>query len=108
MYFANIYVTVGLALSVIVGVILAFLRWRNSTARESRMKRMMVSCGLDEETIAKADQFLRFDIDAARDRCRHCPVTYLCDRWLDGEAVANNSFCPNAWIFSRTAGSGQP
>jgi hypothetical protein len=38
-------------------------------------------------------------MEAVRRRCRHCPVTYLRDCWLDGEADATNAFCPNAWSF---------
>ena len=107
MVFINSYFTVGLALAVIGAVFLVILRRRQSTATESRMERMMVSCGIDEARAASEDQSLNIDFDAARIRCLNCPVTYLCDRWLDGEAVANNSFCPNAWIFQRPASDGQ-
>jgi hypothetical protein len=107
MFFINSYFTVALWLGVIGGAILAFLHWRNEVVTESRMKRMMRSCGIDEKTVARADQLLSFDVDAARVRCRQCPVTYLCDRWLEGEAVASNSFCPNAWSFLRVADAGQ-
>jgi Family of unknown function (DUF6455) len=103
MYFINSYFTVALWLSVFGGIVLAILQWHNSVATESRMKRMMLSCGIDENTAADADRLLHFDVEAARSRCRHCPVTHLCDRWLDGEAVASNSFCPNAWVFLKAA-----
>ncbi len=108
MYFVNSYFTVAIALVFFGGVILAILYWHNSVVAEIRMKRMMVRCGIDEETAAKADQFANLDMDAVRTRCRHCPVTYLCDGWLDGGAIANNSFCPNACVFLRAAGVGQP
>ena len=109
MLFVNSYFTVAMALACIVGIIiLAILHWASSAAAESRMTRMMLSCGIDEETSAKADQLLNFDMDAVRTRCRHCPVTHLCDGWLDGEAVASNSFCPNARIFLRAACVTQP
>jgi len=109
MHFVNSNFTVAMALAFIVGIIiLAILHWRNSVATESRLTRMMLSCGIDEETAAKADQLLNFNMEAVRSRCRHCPVTHLCDSWLDGEAVASNSFCPNARIFLRAAGVGQP
>ena len=109
MLFVNSYFMVAMALACIVGiVILATLHWHSSIAAESRLTRMMLSCGIDEETSAKADQLLNFNMEAVRSRCRHCPVTHLCDSWLDGEAVASNSFCPNARIFLRAAGVGQP
>lgn len=107
MFFINSYLTVGLALAFIAGTILVILRWRRSAATESRMERMMVSCGIDQESASNENQSLNIDYDAARVRCLHCPVTYLCDRWLDGDAVANSSFCPNAWIFKRAASDGQ-
>lgn len=105
MYVINSYFTLALALAVVGTVVLAYLYWRNSTVSRSRMKRMMVSCGIDEETAENADRLLMLDMDAVRSRCRHCPVTYLCDRWLEGEAVANNAFCPNAWLFRKAAAS---
>ncbi len=109
MHFVNSYFTVSMALACIGGIIiLAILHWRSSAAAESRTTRMMLSCGIDEETAAKAEQLLNFDMDAVRTRCQHCPVTHLCDGWLDGEAVASNSFCPNARIFLRAASIGQP
>jgi hypothetical protein len=107
MFFINSYFTVALGLAVIGGVSLLILHWRHSLATENRMKRMMLSCGIDKRAVEEADQHLCLDLDAIRSRCRQCPVTYLCDRWLDGEAVANNSFCPNAWLFLRAAGAGQ-
>ncbi len=109
MQFVNSYFTFAMALAFIVGIIiLAVLHWRGSAAVESRLTRIMLSCGIDAETAAKADQLLNFDMDAVRTRCRQCPVTHLCDSWLDGEAVASNSFCPNARIFLKAAGVGQP
>lgn len=107
MYLVNSYFTVALALAVVGGVILAILDWYKSVASNNRMKRMMVSCGIDVQTAEKADLLLQIDMDAVRTRCRHCPVTYLCDSWLDGLAVAGNGFCPNAWIFQRAADSSQ-
>jgi hypothetical protein len=107
MYIVNSYFTVALALAVIGGIILAILHWYNLAAAKNRMKRMMVSCGIDEEIAEKADQLLKVDMVAVRSRCRHCPVTYLCDRWLDGHAIASNGFCPNARIFVQAADSSQ-
>ncbi len=108
MYFVNSYFTVAIYLSVLVAVLFALLRWRNSVASENRLQRMMMCCGIDENIAANADQLLKIDMSAVRHRCRHCPVTYLCDSWLDGEAVATNGFCPNAWIFRDAATASQP
>jgi Family of unknown function (DUF6455) len=105
MYFLNSHFTGAIFFAVIVGTIIVIRRWRSSIAANSRLKRMMVSCGVDKAIADNADQLLAIDMDAVRLRCRHCPVTVQCDHWLDGESVAGNSFCPNAWHFARAAGS---
>jgi Family of unknown function (DUF6455) len=105
MYFVNSYFTVAIFLAIIVGTIIVILRWHNSVAANSRLQRMMVSCGVEPAIADNADQLLAIDMDAVRRRCRHCPVTVQCDHWLDGESIAGNSFCPNAWHLARAAGS---
>jgi len=107
MYYVNSYFTVAVCLVVIIGVFFVILRRQNSAASEGRLKRMMVSCGIDEKTALYADLVLKLDMNAVRSRCRHCPATDLCDRWLDGEAVAGNDFCPNAWHFTEAARANQ-
>jgi hypothetical protein len=107
MSFVNSYITVAVCLVVIGIVIIAILRWHGSDTPESRLKRMMLSCGIDEMTALYADNLLKLDMNAVRSRCRHCLDTDLCDRWLDGEAVAGNSFCPNVWHFTAAARSRQ-
>ena len=105
MFFVNSYFTVALYLAVIAGTLIAVSHWSHSVASKTRMKRMMVSCGIDEETAEYADQLLKIDMDAARSRCRNCPATDECERWLDGESIASNSFCPNAWHFAKVVGA---
>ncbi len=107
MSFVNSYITVAVWLVVIGIVIIAILRWHVSDNSESRLKRMMLSCGIDEVTAQYADNLLKLDMDAVRSRCRQCVATDLCDRWLDGEAVAGNSFCKNAWYLTAAARSRQ-
>lgn len=103
MYFENSYFTVAIYLSVCVGVLLSIFYWRNSRAAQSRMQRMMMCCGIDEHTATHADHLLNVDMRTLRERCRHCPVTDLCEHWLDEEAVVSNSFCPNASVFRGAA-----
>jgi hypothetical protein len=105
MYFVNSYFTVAIYLAVIAGILIAILRWHESIVANRRLQRMMVSCGIDKETAAKADQRLKLDMKVLQARCRHCTVTELCDSWLDGEGVASNRFCPNAWQLTTAAGS---
>jgi len=107
MYFVNSYFTVAIYLAVVVSLVLAIFHRRNSLATESRLRRMMESCGIDRETAENADQLLNIDMNVIRDRCRHCPATNLCDHWLNEEAATSNNFCPNARIF-RDAAKLQP
>ena len=104
--FSNSYFTVAFFLAVIaIGIIVAYY-WYSLVASESRLRRMMVACGIDTLIAIKADDIPELDMGDVRTRCRHCPVTDLCDRWLDGEAVASNSFCPNVWHFKQAAQKG--
>jgi hypothetical protein len=108
MYFVNSYFTVAVYLTVLFGAILAVLHWRNSRAVTSRIQRMMLCCGIYEEADVRAEQLRKLDMDAVRSRCRHCAVTDLCDRWLDGESIGSNKFCPNSWHFIEAANSSKP
>ncbi len=103
MYFVNSYFTVAIYLAVATSLFLAFFRWHNLHATESRLRRMMESCGIDRETAENADRLLRIDMNAIRNRCRHCPATDLCDHWLSEEAATSNDFCPNAPVFRDAA-----
>ena len=105
MNLVNSYFTVAILVAVIAGIAIAVLYWRQSLATESRIRRMMVCCGIDGMTAIYADNVLKLDMNAVRARCKNCPVTEKCDRWLAGEAVAGNSFCPNVWHFTKAADS---
>jgi hypothetical protein len=103
MYFVNSYFTVAIYLAVATSLFLAISHWHNMLASEGRLRRMMECCGIDQDTAEHADQLLKVDMRAVRDRCRHCPATGLCDRWLNEEAATSNSFCPNAGVFHAAA-----
>ena len=107
MYFVNSYFTVAIYLAVATSLFLAIFHWRNLLATESRLRRMMESCGIDRNTAEHADQLLKVDMRAVRDRCRHCRVTGLCDHWLGEEAATSNGFCPNAGIFRAAVAASQ-
>ncbi|MCK5325809.1 MAG: hypothetical protein KAJ57_07365 [Woeseiaceae bacterium] len=107
MYFINSYFTVAMVLAVVVAIAIVALHWQETAARNRRIFRMMLSCGIDEETARKADRCLELDMDEVRARCRKCPVPDLCKRWLGGEAVPSNDFCPNVWHFNAALETGQ-
>ncbi len=103
MHFVNSYFTAAIYLAVATSVFLAIFHWHNMLASEGRLRQMMESCGLDRNTAEHAEQLLKVDIRAVRDRCRHCPATDLCDHWLNEEAATSNSFCPNTGVFHAAA-----
>lgn len=105
MSFVNSQIVVLLFLALIVSVAVPVARRYQADASESRMKRMMVCCGVDQVAAKYADHLLRLDMQTIRHRCRSCPDTTKCDHWLDGEAIAGNDFCPNAAQFAAVASS---
>jgi hypothetical protein len=100
MVFVNSYITAGIAVAVLVTVLFIVYYWHRIFVSNRRIYRMMLTCGIDEDTAKYADQRLDIDMAGVRRRCRVCPVPETCDRWLNGEAVPNNHFCPNVWHFA--------
>ena len=94
------FVAISLALAAIVFLTIIIRNSRQTFVTNSRIYRMMLSCGIDEESARLADRRLDLDMEDVRRRCRSCPDPEACDRWLRGEAVPSNSFCPNAARFS--------
>jgi hypothetical protein len=105
MNFVSSYIIVLIIGVLIIGVAVPVARRRRADASESRMKRMMVCCGIDQVGAKYADHLLKLDMRAVRERCRNCPDTKTCDHWLDGEAIAASDFCPNAQQFAAAAAS---
>ena len=94
---------IGVAL-VMVAVVAFLFVWFARDLRansEQRMTRMLERAGVDPELAARGDkQAIIADI---RGRCRRCPAENLCERWLLGKVGGENTFCPNAPIFSALA-----
>ena len=103
MNFVNFYIVALIFLALIISVAIPAARRSRSDASESRMRRMMVCCGVDQVAAKYADHLLQLDMPTVRHRCRNCPDTRKCDHWLDGEAIAGNDFCPNADQFTAAA-----
>ena len=61
---------------------------------------IMETFGIDEATARNADALLDIDMNAVRKRCRRCPSPETCARYLNGETVPGNDFCPNAPQFA--------
>ena len=97
------YVTVTLVIIGAVGMMIITRNWLHAVVSDRRMYRMMLACGIDETTARNADQLLDIDMQDARRRCRCCPAPETCDRWLNGETVPGNDFCPNATRFTAAA-----
>ncbi len=84
---------------VVAAALIVWFRNKLSAASLSRMRRMMVSFGLDPDKVAKSDAGTGVDVHEVRIRCRRCPVDDLCERWLAGEIDGDGGFCPNANAF---------
>ena len=97
------YVTITLIIVGIAGTLFLLHSLRRAVVSNRRMFCMMLACGIDENTARHANQLLDIDIQDARRRCRRCPAPEACDRWLRGEAVPGNDFCPNAARFMAAA-----
>ncbi len=100
------YVTASMVFIGIVGTMITIRYWRNALVCNRRMYRMMLTCGIDETTASHPDQLLDVDMRVARKLCRRCPAPDKCDRWLNGEAIPCNDFCPNAARFMAAAEAG--
>jgi hypothetical protein len=108
MDFVNSYITAGIAVAVLVSVLFILYFWYKIFVSNRRIYRMMLTCGIDEDTARLADQLLDIDMVGVRRRCRVCPVPETCERWLNGEAVPNNQFCPNVWHFANAVKPRRP
>ena len=100
MYVDNSYITLAIYLAVFLVVTLAAFQWQQSKAVKRRILRMMLTFGIDEEMARNADALLDIDMNDVRRRCRCCPSPETCERWLNGETVPGNEFCPNAPQFA--------
>lgn len=97
------YVTVTLVIIGAAGLMIIIRNWHRAFVSNRRMYRMMLTCGIDETTARNANQLLDIDMQEVHRRCRRCPAPVICDRWLNGEAVPGNDFCPNAARFMAAA-----
>ena len=92
---------IGIAILLVV-VAAALIVWFCRTleaASRSRLRRMMAHYGLDPDKLANSDSGMGLDLHAVRSRCRTCPIENVCERWLAGEIVGDNDFCPNGKMF---------
>lgn len=77
-----------------------------SADSERRMLSMLARIGLDPAIAAgrTPDSIFKFAIDVVmktvRQRCRACQAVDTCERWLADIAACDNTFCPNATVFS--------
>jgi len=91
---------IGVALvmvAVVVALLLWFARYMGASS-ERRMTRMLMRAGVDPDIVARGDK--KAIIEDIRSRCRKCQAEDLCERWLAGKVEGENTFCPNAPIFS--------
>ena len=107
MYPIDSYLTPAIGLALLLLVTIAVTRRRQSKAITRRVVRMMLTFGIDEQAARDAELRLDIDMKAVRRRCRRCPEPATCERWLNGESVPGNDFCPNAPQFAAVVQSRQ-
>ena len=95
----ELHLTIALTLIGVAGMAIVIRHWALVIVSNRRIYRMMLTCGFSEKAAHSPDQFLDIDMKAIRRRCRKCPTPDTCDRWLHGDAVPGNDFCPNAACF---------
>ena len=103
MYIGNSYISFAIYLAVFLLVTVAVFQWQQSRTVRRRLLRMMLTFGLDEETAQNADALLDLDMKTVYRRCGRCSSPDTCERWLSGETVPGNDFCPNAPQFAAAA-----
>ena len=85
-------------LMVVVSVSLTVRFWRYmAAASERRTIQMWSRAGVAPDVTRQVD--IEAIIKDVRSRCRRCRSEGLCERWLAGQVVGDNRFCPNAQIF---------
>jgi len=80
-----------------IGLLVWFQKTRLADS-VGRMRGMMDRLGLDPGNI-----MVKEAMKDARKRCKRCRTEGFCERWLDGTAGGDNSFCPNAALFRQFA-----
>jgi hypothetical protein len=94
-------VMVGVALAIVVAI-----RRYMIAGSERRMMSMLERVGLDPAIASSGDT--EAIMKEIRQRCRSCATEGVCERWLAGDEVRENDFCPNAKVFEtlkRTIGA---
>lgn len=89
-----------IAAVVMAGVVFTLfvaLRRYMAAASERRMMSMLERVGLDPAIVASGDT--EAIMKEIRQRCRRCTAEAVCERWLVGDEVGENAFCPNAKVF---------
>ena len=92
-----IQIVVAVIMVIVAAALVIGGRWYQSRTSERRMHRMLEAVGLDPDIASSGD--LELIMGEVRQRCRHCQSEGLCERWLEGEEVGSNEFCPNSRVF---------
>jgi len=101
------YITVAVVIIGAVGVMIVIRNSLRAVVSNRRVYRMMLACGIDKTKARNPNELLEIDMQDVRRRCRRCPAPETCDRWLNGEMVPGNDFCPNAARFMAAAEDSQ-
>ena len=94
-----LYVAPIIAVGILVSLAKDFARHRSKMAAASqrRMTAMLERVGIDPAIDSSSDT--ETIMKGVRQRCRSCTSKFVCERWLAGDEVGDNYFCPNAKVF---------
>ena len=90
---------ISLALVMLAAGVALIMWFRSYLAAGSRrrMTAMLQRIGLDPQILAQKDN--EAIMREVTSRCRKCSAEDPCERWLEGKAGGENTFCPNAAVF---------
>ena len=95
----NFEINVALAMIAVTIVLFQWLRKSEAAHSTTRLKHMMRRFGLDPGLVSHGNPQIKTALNETRRRCGRCRVEGFCDRWLNGKAEGEKTFCPNARVF---------
>ena len=87
----------ALVMVAVAFILLVEIRRYMTAASERRTMNMVKRVGLDPTIVSSG--YIKAIRKEIRQRCRSCTNKDVCERWLAGDEIGQNVFCPNAKIF---------
>ncbi len=100
-----LYVAPIIAFGILVSLVTDFARNRSqvAAASERRLTNMLERVGIDPAIDSSGDT--ETIMKEVHQRCRSCTSVGVCERWLAGDDVGENYFCPKVKVFESLKGT---